>query len=191
MQGGNGMEGFNIVDGAILVIVLLSAILAYARGLVREIMAILGWIAAAFVAFIFAPQVKPLVKEIPIIGPIITDSCELSIIASFTGVFALSLVIFSFFTPLLSSLINKTSAGSVDRALGFLFGMIRGVALIAIMFFAYKSIFSTETFYMVDNSRSAVIFGNVVTNIEGRNPERALAWITEQYEQLVNVCNIE
>ena len=185
------MEGFNIVDGAILVIVLLSAILAYARGLVREIMAILGWIAAAFVAFIFAPQVKPLVKEIPIIGPIITDSCELSIIASFTGVFALSLVIFSFFTPLLSSLINKTSAGSVDRALGFLFGMIRGVALIAIMFFAYKSIFSTETFYMVDNSRSAVIFGNVVTNIEGRNPERALAWITEQYEQLVNVCNIE
>ena len=191
MQGGNGMEGFNIVDGVILVIVLLSAILAYARGLVREIMAILGWIAAAFVAFIFAPQVKPLVKEIPIIGPIITDSCELSIIASFTGVFALSLVIFSFFTPLLSSLINKTSAGSVDRALGFLFGMIRGVALIAIMFFAYKSIFSTETFYMVDNSRSAVIFGNVVTNIEGRNPERALAWITEQYEQLVNVCNIE
>ena len=191
MQGGNGMEGFNIIDGAILVIVLLSAILAYARGLVREIMAILGWIAAAFVAFIFAPQVKPLVKEIPIIGPIITDSCELSIIASFTGVFALSLVIFSFFTPLLSSLINKTSAGSVDRALGFLFGMIRGVALIAIMFFAYKSIFSTETFYMVDNSRSAVIFGNVVTNIEGRNPERALAWITEQYEQLVNVCNIE
>ena len=191
MQGGNGMEGFNIVDGVILVIVLLSAILAYARGLVREIMAILGWIAAAFVAFIFAPQVKPLVKEIPIIGPIITDSCELSIIASFAGVFAVSLVIFSFFTPLLSSLINKTSAGSVDRALGFLFGMIRGVALIAIMFFAYKSIFSTETFYMVDNSRSAVIFGNVVTNIEGRNPERALAWITEQYEQLVNVCNIE
>ena len=191
MQGGNGMEGFNIVDGVILVIVLLSAILAYARGLVREIMAILGWIAAAFVAFIFAPQVKPLVKEIPIIGPIITDSCELSIIASFTGVFALSLVIFSFFTPLLSSLINKTSAGSVDRALGFLFGMIRGVALIAIMFFAYESIFSTETFYVVDNSRSAVIFGNVVTNIEGRNPERALAWITEQYEQLVNVCNIE
>ncbi|MAI58949.1 MAG: colicin V production CvpA [Rhodobacteraceae bacterium] len=185
------MEGFNIVDGAIFLIVLLSALLAYARGIVREIMAILGWIAAAFVAFIFAPQVKPLVKEIPIIGPIISDSCELSIIASFAGVFAIALVIFSFFTPLLTSVINKTGAGSVDRAFGFLFGVFRGVALIAIMFFAYKSIFSAETFPTIDKSRSAVIFGNVVTNIEGRNPERALGWITEQYEQLVNVCNNE
>ena len=154
-------------------------------------MAILGWVAAAIVAFVFAPQVKPLVKEIPVIGPIISDSCELSVIASFAGVFAVALVIFSFFTPLLSSIINKTGAGSVDRALGFLFGVVRGVTLIAIMFFAYKSIFSTETFYMVDESRSSAIFGNVVANIEGRNPERALGWITEQYEQLVNVCNEE
>ena len=71
------MEGFNVVDGVILAIVLLSAVLAFARGLVREIMAILGWIAAAFVAFIFAPQVKPLIKETPLIGPIISlDTLE-------------------------------------------------------------------------------------------------------------------
>ena len=48
------MEGFNIVDGAILGIVLVSAILAYARGLVRELMSIASWIFAAFVAFVFA-----------------------------------------------------------------------------------------------------------------------------------------
>ena len=41
------MEGFNIIDGVILAIVLISAILAYARGIVREAMAIVGWIVAA------------------------------------------------------------------------------------------------------------------------------------------------
>ena len=45
------MEGFNIIDGVILAILLLSAILAYARGIVREAMAIVGWIVAAGVAF--------------------------------------------------------------------------------------------------------------------------------------------
>ena len=183
------MEGFNIVDGAILGIVLVSAILAYARGLVRELMSIASWIAAAFVAFVFAPQVRPLMIEIPVVGPILSDSCELGMIASFAAVFAFSLVIFSFFTPLLSSVIDKTGAGSADRALGFLFGVFRGVALIAILFFAYKSIFNTETFALLDESRSAEIFGNLVTNIEQRNPERALGWITHQYEQLITACS--
>ena len=79
-------------------------------------------------------------------------------------------------------------AGSVDRSLGFLFGVFRGVALIAVIFFAYKSVFSAETFAIVEESHSAAIFGNLVINIEERNPERALGWITEQYEQLVKAC---
>jgi len=185
------MDGVNIIDGAVLFLVFLSAILSYSRGLVRETMAIVGWIVAAFLAFIFAPQVMPLVKEIPMVGPILADSCELAIIASFAAVFAVALVIVSFFTPLLTSLIDKTAAGKVDRAIGFLFGVLRGIALIAIMFFAYKSILSSDSFALVDESRSAVIFGNVVTNIEERNPERALGWITNQYENLVAVCEVE
>ena len=185
------MEGVNIIDGAILFLVFLSAILAYSRGAVREIMAIVGWIVAAFLAFIFAPQVMPLVKEVPMIGPILADSCELAIITSFAAVFAVALVIVSFFTPLLTSLIDKTAAGRVDRALGFLFGVLRGIAVIAIMFFAYKSILSSNSFALVDESRSAVIFGNVVTNIEERNPERLLGWITTKYEMLVAVCEVE
>ncbi len=185
------MEGVNIIDGAVLFLVFLSAILAYSRGVVRETMAIVGWIVAAFLAFIFAPQVKPLVKEVPMIGPILADSCELAIIASFVAVFAVALVIMSFFTPLLTSLINKTAADKIDRAMGFLFGVLRGIAVIAVMFFAYKSILSSDSFALVDESRSAIIFGNVVTNIEKRNPERALGWITTKYENLVSACEVD
>ena len=44
------MEGFTLVDAVVAGVIVLSAILAYSRGLVREGMAILGWILAAIVA---------------------------------------------------------------------------------------------------------------------------------------------
>ena len=70
------MEGFTLVDAGVAAIVLLSGILAYSRGLVRETMAILGWIGAAVVAFIFADQVEPLVRQIPVLGDFIgADGC--------------------------------------------------------------------------------------------------------------------
>ena len=50
------MEGFTLVDGIVAIVIVLSALLAYSRGFVRELMAIGGWIAAAILAFIFAPR---------------------------------------------------------------------------------------------------------------------------------------
>ena len=59
------MENLTAVDGGAALIIILSAILAFSRGLVRELMAILGWIGAAVAAYYFAPGVQPLVKELP------------------------------------------------------------------------------------------------------------------------------
>ena len=44
------MTDFNIVDGVILAIVIVSSLLAYSRGLVRELMSIAAWIIAAVLA---------------------------------------------------------------------------------------------------------------------------------------------
>ena len=93
------MEGFTIIDGVVGVVIVLSALLAYSRGFVREAMAIAGWVAAAILAFLFAGKVEPLVKEIPVIGDFLGESCELSIIAAFAAVFAVALVVVSIFTP--------------------------------------------------------------------------------------------
>ncbi|MDP5361725.1 MAG: CvpA family protein, partial [Paracoccaceae bacterium] len=101
------MEGFTLVDAGVAIIVLLSGVLAYSRGFVRETMAILGWIGATIVAFIFADQVEPLVRQIPVVGDFIGDSCELAIIAAFAAVFAVALVVVSIFTPLFSSVVQR------------------------------------------------------------------------------------
>ena len=62
------MEGFTLVDAGVAGIIVLSAVLAYSRGFVREAMAIVGWVGAAVLAYMFAAQAQPLVKEIPAVG---------------------------------------------------------------------------------------------------------------------------
>ena len=182
------MDGFTIIDGVVAVVIILSALLAYSRGVVREALAIAGWVAAAILAYIFAPQVQPLVKEIPVIGDFIADSCELSVIAAFAAVFALALVIASLFTPLFSSLVQRSVLGGLDQGFGFLFGVLRGILLVAIAFFVYETVITSQQIPMVDDSRSARVFAKMTGKIEDGDPEQALGWITAQYEDLVGSC---
>lgn len=182
------MDGFTIIDGIVAVVIILSALLAYGRGLVREIMAIAAWIAAAILGFLFAPRIEPMVSEIPVIGDFLADSCELSIIGAFAIVFALALIVVSLFTPLFSSIVQRSALGGIDQGLGFLFGVVRGVLLVAIAFFVYDTVITGTEYTIVDESRSAAVFGRFTGQIEERNPEAALGWITTQYEALVANC---
>lgn len=182
------MEGFTIIDGAVALVIIVSALLAYSRGFVREAMAIAGWIGATILAFIFADTVQPLIRQIPVVGDFIGDSCELSIIASFAAVFAIALVVVSIFTPLFASLVQRSALGGLDQGFGFLFGVLRGILLVAVAFFVYQTVLSTQQIDMIEDSRSAKVFGKMTGQIGERDPEAALGWITTQYEQLVGQC---
>ncbi|MFD1341407.1 CvpA family protein [Litorisediminicola beolgyonensis] len=182
------MEGFTVVDGVVALVIVVSALLAYSRGLVRELMAIVGWVAAAFLAFLFADQVQPLVKELPVIGQFLNDSCELSIIAAFAIVFAVALIVVSLFTPLFSSIVQRSALGGLDQGLGFLFGVARGILLVAIAFFVYETVITAQDIPMIEDSRSAAVFSQFTDRIEEQNPDQALGWITTQYEELVGIC---
>jgi membrane protein required for colicin V production len=183
------MEGFTLVDGVVVAVILVSAILAYSRGFVREVLSIAGWVIAAVVAFVFAPQAEPLVKEIPVVGAYLADSCELSILAAFTAVFAIALIVVSIFTPLFSSLVQKSALGGFDQGLGFLFGVLRGVLLIAVAFVLYDRIVPAgQGVAMIDASRSAAIFEDSRDVIEKQIPTDAPEWIVKRYEQLTGSC---
>ena len=182
------MDGFTLIDGLVAAVVFISAILAYSRGFVREIMAIAGWVVAAVLAFLLAPTVEPLMREIPMVGDFLADSCELSVIAAFATVFAVALMLAALFTPLFSSAVRRSALGGIDMGLGFLFGALRGVLLVAVALIAYDRAMAPGTMPMVDNSRSAAIFVNVAQGIENAIPEDAPNWIVQRYEELVSVC---
>ncbi|EKE45069.1 hypothetical protein OCGS_0764 [Oceaniovalibus guishaninsula JLT2003] len=182
------MNSFTLIDGLVIAVIVISAILAYSRGFVREGMAIVGWIVAAMVAFVFAATVRPLVGELPVVGGFLNDSCELGIIAAFALVFAVALVVVSIFTPLLSGAIRDSALGPVDQGAGFLFGVARGVLLVAVALIVYDRAMVTGRIPMVDDSRTAAIFSRSQDRIDGAIPDDAPGWIVLRYEQLVGAC---
>ncbi|SIP86956.1 membrane protein required for colicin V production [Paracoccus thiocyanatus] len=182
------MDGFTIIDGIVAVVIILSAILAYARGFVRESLAILGWIGAAVLAFIFAPTVRPMVAQVPGLNKFLADSCELATIAGFAAVFALALVLFSIITPLFSSVVQRSALGGVDQGMGFLFGVARGILLVAIAFIVYDRVMTSQPVAVVDNSRSAQVFERMRGQMDQQIPQDAPGWVVSRYEQLVRSC---
>lgn len=182
------MEAFTIVDGVVALVILISAILAYSRGFVREGMAIAGWIIAGVVAYMFAPRAMPLVREVPVLSDLIGDSCELSVLAAFAGVLALALVVVSIFTPLFASVVQRSALGGVDQALGFLFGVLRGILLVAIALVIYDRLVTSETIPMIDDSRTAKVFARTQDRINESIPSDAPGWVIERYESMVSVC---
>ena len=183
------MEGFTIVDAIVAVTILLSAILAYSRGFVREGLAIVGWIAAAVVAYSFADAARPLVAQLPGLNKFLADSCELATIGGFAAVFALALVVFSILTPLFAAAVQRSALGGLDQALGFLFGVARGVILVAVAFVVYDRLVSTEAVAVVDASRSAKVFSRLSVQMDETVPADAPGWIVARYEALVAKCN--
>ncbi|MCB1398467.1 MAG: CvpA family protein [Rhodobacteraceae bacterium] len=182
------MESFTLVDGAVALVIIVSAILAYSRGLVREILSIAGWIVAAIVAFTLAPTFEPLVSEIPYLDRILGDSCELTIIASFAAVFAGALMLVALFTPLFSSLIRNSALGGIDQGLGFFFGVLRGIVLIAVALLVFQRAVPPGSVPMVDNSQSVAMFARVQAALVDNMPEDAPNWIIEQYNNLTASC---
>jgi len=183
------LDGYTIVDGVALLIVVISALLAFSRGLIREVLSILGWVVAAFAAFTFAPQIEPLIGEIPVVKDLIGGSCELSILAAFAGVFAIALVVVSIFTPLFSGMVANSALGPMDQGLGFLFGVARGVVLIAVALIVYDIAIGGGTgFPQVEESQSKVLLADFKATLEAQIPTDAPGWIAAQYEKLTGAC---
>lgn len=184
------MNGFTMIDGIVAAVIILSAILAYSRGFVRESLAILGWIGAAVLAFIFAGAVQPLISQVPYVNDILAGSCELGMIAGFAVVFALALVVFSILTPLFSGVVQRSALGGVDQGMGFLFGVARGILLVAVAFIVYDRVMASERVAQVERSRSAQVFKSISGKMNAQIPQDAPGWIVSRYDQLVRHCAI-
>ena len=145
------MDGLTIIDGVSIAVVLLSGILAYARGFLREVLAISGWIISIIIAFMLAPTGVPLVSEIPYLNKIVSG-CEATTIISFALILAISVLVCSIFTPLLSNVVKRSVLNTFDQSLGFLFGALRGIILIVVSVVVYNQVAVDNEYEIVNNS---------------------------------------
>jgi len=114
-----------LLDIAIVVVVLLSAVIGVLRGFIRETLSLIAWILAFWVAFAYSASTSAL------FDPYI-NSQALKVVAAFAGLFLLTLLVASIVSYLLYKLFAATGVTSTDRALGAVFGIARGVVLVAL-----------------------------------------------------------
>lgn len=111
------------LDYAVLGVLGLSVAWGLWRGLVREIVSLLGWVIAFLAATLFA---GPLSEHLPASIP----TPELRAIAAFLAIFIASLVVTTLLGVLLSRLVKAVGLGGLDRTLGAFFGVARGVLVV-------------------------------------------------------------
>jgi membrane protein required for colicin V production len=121
-----------LLDILLLVVMLISGLLAMIRGFMREILSIGAWGVAAVVTLYSYSKVLPIAK-----GYVSSDMVAAGI--SVGGVFLLTLLIVSIITVRISDMILDSRVGALDRTLGFLFGLGRGliIVVVAFLFFAW------------------------------------------------------
>lgn len=117
----------NVTDIAVIVVLLISALLAYARGFVHEVLAVAGWVGAIFATIYGFPYAKPYARSlIPI--ELVAD------IVAGVVIFVVTLVLLSFVTRGAAGLVKASALNFLDRSLGFLFGLARGGVLVCVAY---------------------------------------------------------
>ena len=114
-----------LLDGILLGITLVSAVLAMIRGFSREVLSVASWAAAAIAAFVLYKQVTPYVQPY-------VDSELVAQIAAAAAIFLVTLIIVTLITMKIADFIIDSRVGALDRTLGFVFGAARGVLLVVV-----------------------------------------------------------
>jgi membrane protein required for colicin V production len=114
-----------LLDGILLVIMLISALLAMIRGFVREVLSIAAWIAAAAAAFFFYDDLLPFVQQ-----HVAQEHAAMAVSAG--AIFLVTLIVVSFITMRISDFVLDSRIGALDRTLGFVFGAARGLLLVVV-----------------------------------------------------------
>ena len=138
------LEGTTLtaIDGVLIIIVLLSAILAMAQGLTREVLSILSasgsFIAATYLAQPLAPVLSSMFDLKPFLEYINIPESLMAAILTGGILFLFIWVIFSILTHRMATWVENSAIGGVDRFLGFVFGIVRGLVGLGILYILYS-----------------------------------------------------
>ena len=128
---------FNQVDIVILIITVLSSAFGLWRGLIKEVLSLLTWIAALLVSRVYSEPLAGLMT-----GMIENDGIRY--VSAFAILFVIVMMFGTFLNFLMSKLLNVTGLKLADRLLGAGFGVARGVIIVLVILFI-TSMFVSET----------------------------------------------
>ncbi|MCP4615228.1 MAG: CvpA family protein [Bradyrhizobium sp.] len=115
------------LDIVLLAVMLISGLLALVRGFMREVLSIAAWGTAALVTLYSYAKLLPTAKTY--FG---NDTIALAVVVA--GTFLGTLIVVSVITVRISDMILDSRIGALDRTLGFLFGLARGLLIVVVAY---------------------------------------------------------
>ena len=117
----------NALDFAIIGVIALSAVFAFARGFVRETLSIVAWVGAALITLYgFAYAYGAIIRFVT--TPLLAD-----LIAG-AGLFVVSLIVLTILTGFVARFVSSSALSPIDRTLGLIFGLARGLVLVSLAY---------------------------------------------------------
>ena len=132
------IENLTAFDVAVLGVILLSMVFAFAKGFVTVALSLAAWAGAYFVATSGFAIVAPYGRDL--ISP-----PELADILVFVGLFFVALFVFKTGAEWIGRTIKTSAVGFLDRSLGALFGMVRGIVIVSVTFLAFTKLYDRDT----------------------------------------------
>jgi membrane protein required for colicin V production len=129
----------NPADLAVFGVLLVSALLAFVRGLIKELLSVVSWVGAALAALYGLPYVEPFTLGIvnePLIAKPVTGGV----------IFVVTLVVLSLISQVITARVKDSMLSALDRSLGFVFGLARGAGLVCLAFLVYVLTWSPEEY---------------------------------------------
>ena len=127
----------NALDLGVIAVVVLSAIFAFARGFVREALSIVAWVGAAMITLrLFDPVEKA-------VEPMAHNPLLSQLVAGF-GLFVGSLIVLTIITSIIARHVRTSSLSAIDRTLGFIFGVARGVLIVCLAYLLLDAAIAKE-----------------------------------------------
>jgi len=117
----------NWADIFVLTVLGISALLSLLRGLVKEVLSLVGWVVACWLAFRYSGPAGVVLAGTFGVPPSVRTA--IGFIALLVGV----LLLFGVVNFLIGKLISGTGLGATDKMLGMLFGIGRGLAIITVL----------------------------------------------------------
>lgn len=114
------------VDYVLLGIILVSAILSLWRGLVREAISLASWVAALWIAMLFFYDLGSLLENW-------IENGSIRNVVAFAILFIVTVLIGGLVNYLAGQLVSRTGLSGTDRALGMIFGIGRGIVIVAVL----------------------------------------------------------
>jgi membrane protein required for colicin V production len=150
------------VDLVVFGFLLVSGLLAFARGLVREVLGIGAWAGSVALAVAGLPMMRDTV------GTWFSNPAWVDPV-SFIVVFLVSLIVLMLIARMIGGFVRGSALGGVDRTLGLVFGLARGAAVIIIAYIVGQMVFP------IDRWPDAVLDARVLTPTY-----EAARWVRDQ-----------